>query len=68
MASIHETNWEIIVSNDELTKVSTTRLKEFIEISIDNSQIDNYVNSGWKLKNKTKEKAQCIKKKSRRCL
>lgn len=63
MASIHETNWEIIVSNDELTKVSTTRLKEFIEISIDNSQIDNYVNSGWKLKKQNKRKSTMYKEK-----
>lgn len=63
MAPIHETNWDLIVSNEDLAEVAVNRLKEFIEESVDNSLLEERLNNGWKLKNKIKEKAKYIKKK-----
>lgn len=63
MAPIHETNWDLIVSNEELAEVAVNRLKEFIEESVDNSLLEDRLNNGWKLKKQNKRKSTIYKEK-----
>lgn len=63
MAPIHETNWDLIVSNEDLAEVAVNRLKEFIEESVDNSLLEERLNNGWKLKKQNKRKSKIYKEK-----
>ena len=63
MPAIHDTNWELIVSNEELEEISKNRIKEYIEESVDNTILDDYLSSGWKLKKQNKKKSTIYKEK-----
>lgn len=45
-----ETQWNLIIEDEELAKVATYRAKEQIEISIDNSELKTYLNEGYSIK------------------
>lgn len=63
MPAVRETNWDLIVSGEELDAVAGPRIKEFIEKSVDNSELDTYLNSGWRVKKALKKKSTIIKDK-----
>ena len=63
MAPSNDTNWELIVSNEELKDISVVRLKEFIEKTINNTELDNYINNGWILKKQNRTKSTIYKNK-----
>ena len=56
MSITHETNWELIVSGEELKEVAVSRIEEFIKMSVETARLDEYLSSGWSIKKQNKKK------------
>ncbi len=58
-----ETNWELIVSGDELAAVARERAKEKEEATIPNNELKTYIDNGWSIKKEGKRKTKIEKNK-----
>lgn len=58
-----ETQWDLIVSGDELDTAATPRIKEFIEVSIKNSDLNSYLAEGYNVKKEGSKKTKVFKAK-----
>ena len=47
MPQVKETNWDLLVSGEELKKVSIPKCKDYIEITVPNNEVENYYECGW---------------------
>ena len=63
MPRTNETNWDLIITGDELKEVAGPRGKEFIEKSVRNEDVDSYMNQGWTVKKANAKKTTIIKPK-----
>ena len=63
MSTTHETNWDLVVSGEELKEVAAIRTEESIKLNVETARLDEYLNSGWSLKKRNKRKSTVIKPK-----
>ena len=63
MSGRKDTNWEIMVSGDELDAVARLRLKEREEKSVPIKDLESYVQKGWEVTKELKTKVQISKEK-----
>lgn len=45
-----ETQWDLIVSGEELASAASPRAKENIEASVNNSDLNSYLSEGYTIK------------------
>lgn len=63
MPKIKETNWDVIVSEEELKAVALPKSKSYIEQVVVNEDVEKYLKTGWLIKKENKKKTTMIKPK-----
>ena len=63
MPQVSITNWDNLVSNEELKKAYKFRLKEHVEKRIANAETAKYLKEGWSVKSSNSRSSIIIKPK-----
>ena len=61
MAKMVETNWDLLVTGDELDEAAKPRIKEYLEMTVPNSEVEHYLSQDWEIKSE-KSKNSVIRK------
>ena len=63
MSTRRETNWDVVLPREELADIAVQKNKEYIEISIPNSEVETYLKQGYEIKKELKTKTTVYKTK-----
>lgn len=64
MPKVNSTNWDLIVSGEELKAVAGPKGKDYIEKTVLNCEVEENINQGWQIKKENKTKTVMIKPKN----
>ena len=63
MPKVLNTDWDLVVSGDELDSIARVRSKELLEQSVSNKDLQDYLDKGWEIKKENKTKTTITKSK-----